>query len=93
MAHPLNQPWFDARQGRVVRGYGVLQPRVDSRCAARNVRFFACFGGSAGLDPYTTAVSDTYQDLFGQGSFTGKGIYDVDAFEAATDPVFPETRF
>jgi len=93
LAHPLNRPQFDAAQGRVVAGYGVLQPRVsfDLLAAARSL-FARLLSGSAGLDPYTNAVSDVYQDLFGRGTFTGKGIYDVDAFEAAAGHTFPENR-
>jgi cyclic beta-1,2-glucan synthetase len=93
LAHPLNQPYYDPAQARVVRGFGILQPRVSlSLRGARKSLFARIFTGSAGLDPYTTAVSDTYQDLFGSGSFTGKGIYDLDAFVAATDDRFPENR-
>ena len=93
LAHPLNQPQFDPRQGRVVAGYGILQPRVGlSLRGARKSLFAQLFTGSAGLDPYTTAVSDTYQDLFGSGSFTGKGIYDLDAFQAAVGHTFPPNR-
>jgi len=91
LAHPLNRPHFDAAQYRVVEGYGVLQPRVTlSLVAAMRSRFSRILTSSAGIDPYTTAVSDVYQDLFGSGSFTGKGIYDVDAFEAATSHTFPD---
>jgi cyclic beta-1,2-glucan synthetase len=93
LAHPLNQPRFDPERGRVVRGYGVLQPRISlSLRGARASLFSYVFAGSAGLDPYTTAVSDTYQDLFGTGSFTGKGVYDVDAFQAAAGLVFPDNH-
>jgi cyclic beta-1,2-glucan synthetase len=82
MAHPLNRPGFDAAGARVVRGYGILQPRVGvSLPSANRTRFAAIYSGHPGVDPYTTAVSDMYQDLYGEGSFTGKGIYDVDAFE------------
>jgi len=91
LAHPLNAPRFDPAKGRVVEGYGVLQPRVSYHLfAATRSRFAGLLAASAGIDPYATAVSDTYMDLFGLGSFTGKGIYDVDAFEAATGPTFPE---
>jgi cyclic beta-1,2-glucan synthetase len=77
--------------GRVVRGYGILQPRVGvSLPSAHRSRFAAIHSGHPGVDPYTTAVSDVYQDLYGEGSFTGKGIYDVDAFEQATHGRFPE---
>jgi cyclic beta-1,2-glucan synthetase len=93
LAHPLNQPCLDREQGRVVSGYGVLQPRVSiALTAAMKSRFARIYAGSAGLDPYTTAVSDTYQDLFGIGSFTGKGIYDVDAFDAAAGHTFPDNH-
>jgi cyclic beta-1,2-glucan synthetase len=93
LAHPLNRPRFDATQRRVVRGYGVLQPRVNvSLTAARRSRFTRLLAGSAGIDPYTTATSDVYQDLFGLGTFTGKSIYDGRAFEAATGPAFPENH-
>jgi cyclic beta-1,2-glucan synthetase len=93
LAHPLNEPHLDSAKTRVAHGYGVLQPRVGMslRGAAKSV-FARVFTGAAGLDPYATAVSDVYQDLFGSGSFTGKGIYDVDAFGAVTAAVFPENR-
>ncbi len=85
LAHPLNQPRFDAAAGRVVEGYAVLQPRVTpSLPMGREGSIFQRIVSSApGLDPYASAVSDVYQDLFGEGSYAGKGIYDVDAFEAA----------
>ena len=91
MAHPLNKADFDPHLGRIVRGYGIFQPRVGvSLTSAHASRFAAVHSGHPGVDPYTTAVSDVYQDLFGEGSFTGKGIYDVDAFENATHGRFPE---
>ncbi|HET9800006.1 MAG TPA: hypothetical protein VFP90_18560, partial [Gemmatimonadaceae bacterium] len=91
IAHPLNRAVYDPALGRVVRGYGILQPRVGvSLPSAYRSRFAAIHSGHPGVDPYTTAVSDVYQDLFGEGSFTGKGIYDVDAFEEATHGRFPE---
>ncbi len=91
MAHPLNQAWYDEQLGRVTRGYAILQPRVGVWLpSARRSRFAAIYSGSPGVDPYTTAVSDVYQDLYGEGSFTGKGIYDVAAFERATHGRFPE---
>jgi len=85
MAHPLNLPRFDERLKRVVEGYGVLQPRIIPSFPTRCDRTFYhhLFSGPCGIDPYSFAVSDIYQDLFGEGSFTGKGIYDVDAFEVA----------
>ena len=91
MAHPLNRAVYDDARGRIVRGYGILQPRVGvSLPSAHRSRFAAIHSGHPGVDPYTTAVSDVYQDLFGEGSFTGKGIYDVAAFEQATHGRFPE---
>ncbi|MCE3270711.1 MAG: hypothetical protein K0S57_1108 [Ramlibacter sp.] len=91
LAHPLNRAVYDEASGRVVRGYGILQPRVGvSLPSAHRSRFAAIHSGHPGVDPYTTAVSDVYQDLYGEGSFTGKGIYDVDAFEQATRGRFPE---
>ncbi|HEX8845944.1 MAG TPA: glucoamylase family protein [Pyrinomonadaceae bacterium] len=89
--HPLNRPQLDAATGRVTRGYGILQPRVSiSLESAARSRFARIFSGNTGIDPYTTATSDVYQDLFAEGSFTGKGLYDVDAFEAALEGRVPE---
>ena len=91
LAHPLNRPVFDESRRVVAQGYGILQPRVGvSLTSAHRSRFAAIHSGHPGVDPYTTAVSDVYQDLFSEGSFTGKGIYDVDAFEHATHGRFPE---
>ena len=91
LAHPLNRPVFDDSRNVVSRGYAILQPRVGvSLTSAHRSRFAAIHSGHPGVDPYTTAVSDVYQDLFGEGSFTGKGIYDVDAFQHATQGRFPE---
>ena len=91
LAHPLNRAVYDEASSRVREGYGVLQPRVGvSVASAQRSRFATIYSGHPGVDPYTTAVSDVYQDLFGEGSFTGKGIYDVDAFEQATHGRFPE---
>ena len=84
MAHPLNRPRFDIGRQRVVDGYAVLQPRVTPPLPGREGSWFQRLSsGPAGIDPYAAAVSDVYQDLWGEGSYTGKGIYDVDAFEAA----------
>ena len=86
MAHPLNRPRFGRARGAtcVVDGYGILQPRVGLSLPSTNRSGYArLYGGEPGIDPYTRAVSDVYQDLFGEGSFVGKGIYDVDAFERA----------
>ena len=92
MAHPLNRPTFDPSSGRVTQGYGVLQPRITSTLAAeRDASIYQrSYAGSAGIDPYASAVSDVYQDLFREGSYTGKGIYDLDAFRAAMVDRVPE---
>ena len=85
MAHPLNRPRFDADAGRVVEGYAVLQPRVTPSLpiGREGSLFQRVFSGMSGIDPYAAAVSDVYQDMFGEGSYAGKGIYEVDPFEAA----------
>ncbi|MDD4928345.1 MAG: glucoamylase family protein [Gallionella sp.] len=91
LAHPLNRPVYDAARGRIVEGYAILQPRASiSMTSAGQSRFTRLFSGDSGIDPYTREVSDVYQDLFGEGSFIGKGIYDVDAFRQAVDGRFPE---
>ncbi len=93
MAHPLNRPRYCEEQERVCQGYGILQPRVGVRLpGTTQSRYARLFGSEAGIDPYTRAVSDVYQDLFGEGSFIGKGIYDVDAFERALQGRFPDNR-
>ncbi|MGD8869306.1 MAG: protein ndvB, partial [Gemmatimonadales bacterium] len=92
MAHPLNRPRYDPRQGRVVRGYGILQPRITATLPTGpgSTTYQRIVSGPGGVDPYAAAVSDVYQDLFEEGSFTGKGIYDVDAFETALEGKVPE---
>jgi hypothetical protein len=93
MAHPLNRPRFDEEKQRVTEGYGILQPRVAVSLPGTNrSRYARLWGSEPGIDPYTRAVSDVYQDLFGEGSFIGKGIYDVDAFERSLNGRFPENR-
>jgi cyclic beta-1,2-glucan synthetase len=91
IAHPLNRPRFDPGRRRVVEGYAVLQPRVTPPLPGLAGSFFQRLSsGPAGIDPYAAAVSDVYQDLWAEGSYTGKGIYDVDAFEAALAGRVPE---
>jgi cellobiose phosphorylase len=93
MAHPLNRPHFDEERQLVTEGYGILQPRVAVSLPGTNrSRYARLFGSEPGIDPYTRAVSDVYQDVFGEGSFIGKGIYDVDAFERSLKGRFPENR-
>ncbi|MDI9849908.1 glucoamylase family protein [Rhodoblastus sp. 17X3] len=93
MAHPLNRPRFDPATRRIVEGYGVLQPRVTpSLPVGREGSLFQrIFSSVSGIDPYASAVSDVYQDMFGEGSYAGKGIYDIDAFEAALDGRAPDS--
>ncbi len=93
MAHPLNRPLFDATAGRIVEGYAVLQPRVTPSLPVgrEGSAFQRIFSSMSGIDPYASAVSDVYQDLFGEGSYAGKGIYDVDAFELALVDRVPES--
>ncbi len=92
MAHPLNQPYFDPHAGLVVLGHGMLQPRVTPSLpmGSQGSLFQRAFSGPNGLDPYALAVSDVYQDLFEEGSYCGKGIYEVDSFEAALERQIPE---
>ncbi|HEX5669076.1 MAG TPA: cyclic beta 1-2 glucan synthetase, partial [Chitinophagaceae bacterium] len=93
MAHPLNKPHFDEKKQRVTEGYGILQPRVAlSLAGSENSLYARLHGTDLGIDPYTRAVSDVYQDLFDEGSFIGKGIYDVDVFRKGLDNRFPENR-
>ncbi len=91
ISHPLNLPIFDAAAGRVVDGHAILQPRVTPTLAETGwgTLFQVVFSGPRGIDPYAFAVSDVYQDLFGEGIYTGKGIYDVDVFERALDERVP----
>ena len=90
-AHPLNEPKIDAKARRVVAGYGILQPRLVTPLTAdgRDSRFHRLFAGQAGMDPYNSAVSDVYQDLFGTASFTGKGLLNVAACHAVLDGRLP----
>jgi cyclic beta-1,2-glucan synthetase len=85
MAHPLNAPRFDKQCGRVIEGHGVLQPRITASLPTgrEGSLFQRVFSSGSGIDPYAFAVSDVYQDLLDEGSYSGKGIYDVDVFEAA----------
>ena len=92
MAHPLNRPRFSGDERRIVGGYAVLQPRVTPSLPVGRAGslYQRVTSGPGGMDPYAAAVSDVYQDLFGEGSYTGKGIYDVDAFEAALSGRVPD---
>ncbi|WP_172856646.1 glucoamylase family protein [Thermoanaerobacterium sp. RBIITD] len=91
MMHPLNKAVIDRERNIVVEGYGLLQPRIGVDIVSANTtRFSKIFAGQGGIDPYTTAVSDVYQDLFGEGIFTGKGIYDVDVFRNILRDLIPD---
>jgi cyclic beta-1,2-glucan synthetase len=92
MAHPLNRPVFDSQSRRVTDGYAIIQPRVTSDLpkAGQGSIYQQVFSSPGGIDPYVAATSDVYQDLFAEGSFTGKGIYDVDAFAASLAGRVPE---
>lgn len=92
MAHPLNHAKFNAAEERVVAGYGILQPRITPSLPTRqeNTLYRKLSTVHSGIDPYASAVSDVYQDLFAEGSFTGKGIYDLVAFEKALKSRIPE---
>ena len=92
-AHPLNQPFYDEKKSRVTEGYGIMQPRVAvSMPRTTGSLYNQIHAGDAGIDPYTRLTSDVYQDLFDEGSFIGKGIYDIETFELALNERFPENR-
>lgn len=93
LSHPLNLPVMDPVDRHIKEGYGILQPRVSHTLSSANRTGFAkIFSGASGIDPYTTAVSDIYQDLFQEASYVGKGIYDLQAFHMAVSERFPENR-
>jgi cyclic beta-1,2-glucan synthetase len=93
MAHLLNRPQLDPATRLVVSGYAILQPRLAvSLTSARQSIFSRLLAGEVGIDPYTREIANVYQDLFGRGQFVGKGIYDIQAFHAATRDRFPENR-
>jgi cellobiose phosphorylase len=93
MQHPLNRPRVDLQRGRVTEGYGILQPRVAVALPSENAsRYEKLCGGEPGIDPYTRTVSDVYQDVFFEGSFIGKGIYDIDVFQQVLGGRLPENK-
>ncbi|HWQ06049.1 MAG TPA: glucoamylase family protein [Feifaniaceae bacterium] len=89
MAHPLNRPLIDVRRGVVTKGYGLIQPHIEIESAGGTL-FSRIFTNQDGIDPYSGALSDVYQDLFGEGIFTGKGIYDLGTFQAVLKGTIPE---
>ncbi|MEP7232348.1 MAG: glucoamylase family protein [Ginsengibacter sp.] len=93
MAHPLNHSWYDEKKKRVTKGYGILQPRVTISLPDITGSLYArMHGNEPGIDPYTRASSDVYQDLFAEGSFIGKGIYEVDIFKKVLKGAFAENQ-
>jgi hypothetical protein len=93
MAHPLNHAHYDAEKKRITRGYGILQPSMAaSLSGAQRSRYAQWCGTEPGIDPYTRSTSDVYQDVFAEGSFIGKGIYDVQAFEKVLKDRLPENK-
>ena len=91
LAHPLNRAEFDPGSGAVIAGYTLLQPGIEITSTSVNLsRFTRIFAGDVGLDLYSRAVSNAYQDLFGEGSYVGKGIYEIDAFERSLAGRMPE---
>ena len=93
IAHPLNRPLYDIRKKRITKGYTIIQPRISfSPESEKSTRFSKIFSGNIGLDLYSAAVSDIYQDLTGEASFTGKGIYDLRAFQFVLAGHFPDNR-
>ncbi|HQZ68518.1 MAG TPA: glucoamylase family protein, partial [Planctomycetaceae bacterium] len=94
LAHPLNRPIVShGPQTKVVRGYSILQPRVSIHLnESQKTRYLQVHAVNPGIDPYASAASDVYQDLFRDGSFTGKGIYDLHAFDSTLEQTFPENQ-
>lgn len=93
LAHPLNKAQYSAAKQRVTDGYTILQPRVSNSLPGITSSLYArIHGNEPGIDPYTRTISDVYQDLFSEGSFIGKGIYDVDMFIQSLQGRFPENR-
>jgi len=93
MAHPLNRPLVDESKQLVIEGYGILQPRIAETIPSKGpTRYVWLMGSELGIDPYTRTVSDIYQDVFCEGSFIGKGIYDVDIFEQILEKRLPDNQ-
>ncbi|WP_411679001.1 GH36-type glycosyl hydrolase domain-containing protein [Clostridium thailandense] len=91
MAHVLNKPYLDNEKKKILRGHGLMQPRVGVSTLSSNKTLFSkIFSGESGIDMYTNAVSDVYEDLFNEGIFTGKGIYDIEVFNTVLKNEIPE---
>ena len=90
LAHPLNKPVIDRQKNIVTDGYGIMQPRIEIDSESTNKSMFSkILTGQEGIDPYSNAISNVYQDLFGEGIFTGKGIYDLKAFHSILNEYIP----
>jgi len=91
MAHPLNTPIIDKKRGIVIEGYGIMQPRLETDIESSNKSLFSLiFTGQEGIDPYANAISNVYQDLFDEGIYVGKGIYDLQVFHQLLKQAFPD---
>jgi len=91
MAHILNMPMIDEKGNIVIEGYGIMQPRIGIDIeSSRKTLFTKIYAGMGGIDAYSGAISDVYQDNFGQGTFTGKGIYDLNVFNKVLENAIPE---
>ena len=91
MDHPLNKPILNKKGTKVIRGYGIMQPRVGVDIEATNKSLYSqIFAGIGGFDTYSAVIPNIHQDLFKEGSFVGKGIYDVEIFDKILSETFPE---
>ena len=91
MAHPMNKPVLNSDGTKVIRGYGIMQPRVDVDIEATNRSLYSqVFAGIGGFDTYSSLIPNVYQDSFGEGSFVGKGIYDLEVFDKVLSETFPD---
>lgn len=91
ICHPINRAVYDKKRNIIIDGYGLIQPRIGLNIISANKSIFSrVFAGQGGIDSYTNAISDVYQDLFGEGIFTGKGIYDIDAFRSILNTSIPD---
>jgi hypothetical protein len=94
LAHPLCQAIIDSERNIVTQGYGILQPRVSISIRSATKSRLACmYSGRTGFDIYTRAISDVYQDLYGEGTYVGKGLYEVRTVHQVLDQRLPATQF
>jgi cyclic beta-1,2-glucan synthetase len=93
IAHPLNMPHYDNNLKKITRGYTIIQPTIESSLQESLKSYFSkIFASAPGMDPYSDLISNTYQDLFKEGSYVGKAIYDVSAFEKGLKGRIPENK-